>query len=73
MPFVKILARLLKIVWGIYKHNLRLTPDKVRELMPYSWCCESEKSVRILGMRYQYDLSQTVKMTLRDYEERGWL
>lgn len=73
MPLVRILARLLKIIWGIYRHNLRLTPDKVRELTPTSWCAESEKSVRLLNMKYKYDLETTIKETLEDYYKRNWV
>lgn len=73
MPVVRLLARLLKIIWGFYRHQLRLTPDKVRELTPTSWCAESEKSVRLLEMKYSYDLKATIKETLEDYYKRNWV
>ncbi len=73
MPFVRILARGLKIIWGVYRHGLRLTPDKVRELTPMSWCAESEKSVRLLNVKYRYDLKSTIKETLEDYYKRNWV
>lgn len=73
MPIVRLMARILKIIWGIYRHPLRLTPDKVRELTPTSWCAESEKSVRLLDMKYKFNLKDTIEITLKDYKSRGWL
>lgn len=73
MPIVRLAARFLKLVWGFYRHDLRLTPDKVRELAASSWCAESEKSVRLMGVKYKYDLKSTIKETLEDYYKRNWI
>lgn len=73
MPIVRLAARFLKFVYAFYKHALPLTPDKVRELQPTSWCCESEKSVRLLDMRYDYSLSETMRVTAEDYQKRNWI
>lgn len=70
---------LLKLVAGSIQYlgekkltNARLTADKVHELLPAAWICNSEKSQRD-GFEYQWNLERTVEATLSDYKERGWL
>ncbi len=75
IPFllIKFFAWILKLVWRIYPHSLRLTPDKIKELQATSWTCDARESQMSLGQTYHYDFSKTVAITLRDYKERGWI
>lgn len=67
-----IIKFIAKIV-GILKINVRLTPDKYKEIAPKRWVCSGEKSRVALSQEYLFDISQTIKDTYRDYKERGWL
>ncbi|MDD0852246.1 NAD-dependent epimerase/dehydratase family protein [Halobacteriovorax sp. GB3] len=68
-PLIKFIATLI----GLFKIDARLTPDKVNEILPMSWTCNQEKSVKNLEQVYQYDLEKTVHETLKDYRQRDWL
>ncbi len=70
---VKIISLLLSMIFKIKKHDLRLTPDKISELAPMAWTCDSTRSETRLGQIYQYNLNVTVSNTLKDYRERGWI
>lgn len=50
----------------------RLTGDKLNEMLPASWVCDSSRSLDT-GFKYEWPLSRTVKVTLQDYKQRGWL
>ncbi len=50
----------------------RLTGDKLNEILPNQWVCDSSKS-RCLKFEYEWDLERTVQVTLRDYQSRRWL
>jgi len=70
---VKFMSRLLYFIYRLKKHELRLTPDKIHELEPMAWCCDSTLSQKKLSQTYQFDLAKTVKITLKDYKERHWI
>jgi nucleoside-diphosphate-sugar epimerase len=70
---VRILSKILYFIWKLYPHSVRLTPDKIFELEATSWTCNSEASKSELNQIYRYDLDTTIKVTLEDYERRGWL
>ncbi|OUR96959.1 hypothetical protein A9Q84_11525 [Halobacteriovorax marinus] len=71
--FIKMIAKLLGVLSKFIKLDIRLTPDKVHELLPSAWVCDSSKSQRDLSMTYNWDLDRTVKATLTDYRNRDWL
>jgi nucleoside-diphosphate-sugar epimerase len=71
--FVRLLAKLLAILYRIFPHQLRLTPDKIFELEATNWSCDQTVSENELGMVYQYDLEKTIKLTLADYKKRKWI
>ncbi len=71
--FLKIIAQFLKFIHPVIRHNIRLTPDKVREMLPYSWCASSEKFQSEFQFQWDYDLEKTVDVTARDYQSRNWL
>ena len=50
-----------------------ITPDKVNEILPDRWTCNSEKSVSELGVNYEWDLKKTIQVTREDYHQRGWI
>jgi len=70
---IKLLARLLAFIHQFYPHQLRLTPDKINELLPKKWVCDNQKSKTILKQNYAYNLDKTIEITLRDYQEKNWL
>lgn len=55
---------------GIIK--ARLTGDKLSEMLPPAWVCDSKRSLDS-GFKYEWPLARTVKVTLQDYKKRGWL
>jgi nucleoside-diphosphate-sugar epimerase len=67
------LAWILSLIHKIIPHQLRLTPDKIYELEAEAWTCNSKLSKTTLNQIYQYDLKQTIAVTLADYQKRKWL
>ena len=70
---VKLTANILKGVHCLYPLGIRLTPDKYQELAAKAWTCSSEKSLGIPGIGYNWNLEETVEVTLQDYLKRGRL
>ncbi len=50
----------------------RLTSDKLHELLPSAWVCDSSAS-QAAGFSYEWDIKKTIDATIDDYTERGWL
>jgi hypothetical protein len=75
IPFflVTTLAYVMKALFLLFKIELRLTPDKLHELKPMAWLCSGEKSERVLGVQYKWNLEHTIKLTYEDYCQRNWL
>ena len=75
LPFfiINIFAKILRLLNRTFGLDFRLTPDKTHELKPSSWVCSSQKSEQQLEMTYRWDLEKTIKVTLKDYKERGWI
>ncbi len=73
MPLVSAMAHLSYGLHRAFGWDGRLTPDKLRDLRPVAWCISAEKSEKVLGMRYQWNLARTVEATLKDYLERNIL
>lgn len=67
------IAKTLGVISKFIKVDIRLTPDKVNELLPPAWVCDATKSERELSMVYNWDLEKTVSATLEDYRDRDWL
>tara|TARA_R110000868_G_scaffold132380_2_gene343094 strand:+ start:25121 stop:26086 length:966 start_codon:yes stop_codon:yes gene_type:complete len=64
-----------KLVQKLGEKNLtqaRLTSDKMHELLPSAWVCDSKASINA-GFSYQWDLDKTIDTTINDYKQRGWL
>jgi len=72
-PIIFIFSIFLKMFHKIYKHQLRLTPDKTAELSPMSWTCSSKKSIQLLNMNYQFDLNETIRLTHENYQAQKWI
>jgi nucleoside-diphosphate-sugar epimerase len=70
---IKFLAFFLNLIHQFIPHHLRLTPDKVCELEAEAWTCDADSSRQMLNQHYNYDLNQTVALTLADYQERKWI
>ena len=68
-----LIAKILKRINALYPLSIRLTPDKFRELTAAGWTCSSEKSQTVLDARYNWNLEETIEVTLQDYEKRGKL
>lgn len=70
---IRFLAKILWLIWRLFPHNIRLTPDKIFELEAKGWVCDATESRLQLNQNYNYDFSSTVEVTLADYQARGWL
>lgn len=70
---IKIFGFILNILYKLFPHQLRLTPDKINELGAKAWTCSSDLSKRSLHQVYQYDLKRTIDVTIKDYRHRQWL
>ena len=68
---MKLAAKLLKRIHSFYPLNVRLTPDKYKELVATNWTCSSEKSLKLEGIKYNWNLEETIETTLQDYRKRG--
>lgn len=75
LPFilVKLLSFILNFLYRIKHHGLRLTPDKINELKAMAWTCDNSRTKIELKQVYRYDLKETIAITLKDYQNRGWL
>ena len=69
----KLAAHLLKKIRRYYPLDARLTPDKYHELTARAWTCSPEKSLTIPGIKYSWNLEETIEVTLQDYIKRGKL
>ena len=47
--------------------NIRITPDKIKELAPNSWVCSSEKSMETLEIKYTRSLSDCINGAVQAY------
>lgn len=70
---IKMLASLLAFIHQFFPHQLRLTPDKINELLPKKWICDNQHSKMLLKQHYEYDLDKTIEITLKDYRQRNWI
>lgn len=71
---IYLFAKVLRLISRFYpKFDAQLTPDKVSEIRPDAWTCDSSKSQNALNFSYHYDLSAALAEAYRDYRERRWL
>lgn len=70
---LKAIAKGLGIANKIKPHSLRLTPDKLNELIPEAWTCSGQKLCEKTNFQYQDSLEKILPRTLEDYRQRGWL
>ncbi len=70
---IRILAGIIGFFSKFMKIDIRLTPDKVNELLPKAWTCNSQKSRDQLSQKYEWSLEKTIAITLKDYKNRNWL
>ena len=53
--------------------DLRLTPDKLAEVIPSKWVCDSTKSLKGNNFTYKWDLKRILKETSDYYQNEKWL
>ncbi len=70
---IKMLASILAFIHQFFPHNLRLTPDKINELLPKKWICDNQQSKLLLKQQYEFDLDRTIEITLKDYQKNNWI
>lgn len=70
LPFI---AYINKYLYRFFGFNSRLTSDKVHEILPMKWTCSSDKSRKVLGQNYKWDLAKTVEVTLEYYRKNKLL
>jgi hypothetical protein len=66
-------AQILSALNKIRPLNVRLTPDKLKEIAPNSWTCVSDKLEKDFQYRFEDSLRSTLEQTILDYQKRGWL
>ncbi len=69
---LKLAAKSVQRLGQLKLSNARLTSDKLHELLPSAWICDSTKSQKT-GFIYEWNLERTVEVTLEDYQARKWL
>jgi nucleoside-diphosphate-sugar epimerase len=72
-PLLSITARLLQKMHRLSPLTIRLTPDKLQEILAEAWICSGDKLLNESGINCRYNLEQTLKVTLEDYKARAWL
>ena len=70
---VRLFSYFLALIHSFYPHQLRLTPDKIFELVAPAWTCNGQLASQKLSQVYQYNLTATINLTLKDYQKRRWL
>ncbi|MCK5883919.1 MAG: NAD(P)-dependent oxidoreductase [Bacteriovoracaceae bacterium] len=74
LPAIYLLAKVLQLIHLIFpKFDPQLTPDKIAEIRPDAWTCDSSKSQNKLNLSYKWDLENILEKTHTDYIERKWL
>jgi nucleoside-diphosphate-sugar epimerase len=71
--FISLIAYTLLAIHKVFKHQLRITPDKTRELFPNEWVCQSEFAITHLKQEFKFDLKSTVEITATDYQSKNWI
>lgn len=70
---LKALAQGLGLAHKIKAHSLRLTPDKLNELIPEAWTCSGQELCEKTNFQYLDPIESILPKTLEDYRQRGWL
>ncbi len=74
LPVVLLLAKGLQLIHSIFsKFDPQLTPDKINEIRPDSWTCDSSKTQNKLNLSFKWDIESILERTYQDYIERKWL
>lgn len=71
-PLLKIASMTVQRLGEMNLTQARLTADKLHELLPAAWVCDSTKSQRE-NFKYEWDIKRTIESTLKDYQDRNWL
>ncbi len=69
---LKLAAKSVQRLGEMNLTQARLTADKLHELLPAAWVCDSSKS-ESENFKYEWDIKRTVESTLKDYQDRNWL
>lgn len=74
IPVIYLLTKFLQLLHSIFpKFDPQLTPDKVNEIKPNGWTCDSSKCQNKLNLSFKWDLESILEKTYQDYVERKWL
>jgi nucleoside-diphosphate-sugar epimerase len=71
--FLKFFSMVASFLSKFTTVEIRITPDKLKELKASRWTCDGSLVSADLEFEYQNDLNSIVKLTQKDYENRGWL
>lgn len=69
---IKWVSKFIFLMNKITPISTRLTPDKVKEILPQRWVCASKKSEDYFSFSYQWDLAKTIDVTIENYRTRTW-
>lgn len=69
----KAASQLLAMANKVSAHQLRLTPDKIKELLPFAWTCDASQTQEDLKQSFQYSIAETIKVTYEDYKKYSLL
>ncbi len=70
---VKLPTTLIKIAAQFSMGNSPFTKDKVREIVPKAWSCDSETVKKTLKVDPSVDMCETISETYDWYRTNGWL
>lgn len=71
--FLKFFSMVASLANKFTNIEIRITPDKLKELKASRWTCDGSLVSRELTYEYKNDLNEIVRLTQTDYEQRGWL
>lgn len=69
----KIIGYINDIIAKITKKPALLNSQKVKEMQPEYWLCDSTKAFELLDFKPEYNLEDGFKAALAWYQQKGWL
>ncbi|MDO9514044.1 MAG: NAD(P)-dependent oxidoreductase [Elusimicrobiota bacterium] len=72
-PFLKLAGAFFAVTGFFTRKTALLNPQKVREITAGHWIVNTERMLRGLNFHPAYDLKRGAALTLKWYEDQGWL
>lgn len=72
-PIINLAGNLITLSSSFFPNNIRLTRDKVNEILPKAWLCNGEKACKEQEMEYLWPIGKTIDITYKYYKENKLL